>query len=469
MQDGGREHRHIEGENTGDQKVVKRILCLLAAVAITAAGAFADEKSDQKKAEQSDMQALGKAIDAGDKAAVLKELEALGKEGTEKAAKLIVTVALKADNLNKKFHADATNEIYDAAERALAQIKDPKAEEFIFKHLKDEKDVKTKVLLCDVVAKKPGDAAEAALISCLQDKSPLVQKDAVQQLGLRKSKKAFDGVIELLGKIEKRRDEPWLDCLRFLTSLSGKDLGTASEWKDWWAANKEKWDPAQVNPAANRQGAGVGETVSRSAPKLFGSEVLSKRCVFILDVSGSMTIKDPKQEAGQPRQNSLQPKDPGYGDCPIERMRMWRLKDAMKKVIEELPADTKFSIITFATNVRHYSKDLVDASAKNKQDAIGFAEGMQAEGFTVTDEAFRAAFDFQDANSFYFFSDGVPQRGKNADGTPQYIDKQEILSEIEQSNRVRKVKIYAFGIGEADPDFMRKIALSNGGSYVQVD
>ena len=48
-----------------------------------------------------------------------------------------------------------------------------------------------------------------------------------------RARNAVTACIDLLAKAEKRRDDPWLDCLRFLTSLTGKDLERAADWKAW--------------------------------------------------------------------------------------------------------------------------------------------------------------------------------------------------------------------------------------------
>jgi hypothetical protein len=453
---------------------VFRGLFLVTALALSvgASAVFAGDppKKPEKPSEKQDIdpkKLLEQGLNVGDKTAVLKALELLGTQGGPETAKFIIGVALQLEKLDQKFSTEASNDIFDAAEVALANVKDEKGEAYIFDQLKKHKDLRVRVFLCDVTGKKKNDAAEAALLEALKDKFPVVAKTAIQHLGLRKSKKAFDPVIELLAKTEKKREEPWLDCLRFLTTMSGKDLATADDWKSWWAGNKDTYDPAKIGSVKTTPG-GVGETVSRDAPKFFGNEILSKKCVFILDTSGSMLIKDPAYDPKVGKRGSVGPKEPGYGDVPVERMRMFRLQEAMVKLLESLPEDVHFTIITFGSSAHYWNSDLVPANAKNKQDAIEFARGMNPEGYTVTDEAIRLAFNVPDANTFYLFTDGIPQRGKNPDGTPMYIDRKEIIEECEQSNRTRKVKIFTIGFGEADANFLRQLAVSNDGTFTAV-
>jgi len=442
-------------------------LALAMTPALATLTAFAGDKDAKKEVDH--RKELEQGIATTNKQMVVKALDALAADGGADLAKLILNIALQVDKLEKFSVADR-NDIFDACEAALSKVKDEKGEAFIVDTLKKNKDrdPRVRVILVDVLGKKTTPASEDALIDALQDKNSTVQKTAIQYLGIRKSVKAIEPMTELLAKVEKKRDEPWLDALRFFTTLTGKDLTTADEWKNWWLASKATFDPKKVRPAQVR-GAGVGETALRGAPTLFGTEILSKKCVFILDVSGSMNRKDPLWETGKPRPISTDPGDPAYGDVPVERMRMFRLKEAMKKAILELPADTEFTIVTFASFARTWNNELVKATQTNKDDAIAFAESMNPEGYTVTDEALRMAFGLPgDPNTFYLFSDGDPQRGKNADGTPQKIDIQTILEEIEQLNRTRKVKIFTIGIGEANADAMRRIAALTGGSFTAV-
>lgn len=446
----------------------RMIACALALTVAASGTALAGDAKGEKAAEKGHAaQDLARAMDAKDKPAVCKALEALAAEGGAKAAETIISVALRLDQLSK-FPIDQSNDIFDAAEQALANVKDAAGEKVIYDHLEKHKDVKVRIFLTDVVAKKKADEAEDALVKAIGDKSPLVQKNAIQHLGIRQSKKAFDPIIELLAKVEKKREDPWLDCLRFLTTLTGQQFATAEEWKGWWLAKKDTFDPKKTARSQRSNASGVGETISRDAPKLFGTEVLSKKCVFVLDTSGSMKVRDTKAEPGKPSISANQ-KDPNYADIPEDRERMHRLREAMVKLIEALPSDTKFTIVTFATSVREFSGELMDASASNKEKAIDFARGMQPDGFTITDEAMRRAFEIPDANTIYLFSDGVPQRGKNADGSSAFIDTKAILEEVEQMNRIKKIKIFTIGIGEADAKFMAALAGQHGGTFTPVE
>ncbi len=441
-----------------------RKLAVAALAVLLTAGAVVVEAEDKKPNLKKLEGELRKGLAAGDAALVVKTVDEIATADDEDAMKLLLNVALKADDI-EKLKPEAANQVYDACRAALAKITDKKAEEFLYKNVQSNRDWRVRVVLAEVCGQKVGvaagstlpPAAEDALIALVvDDKEAAVRITAVKALVANKSVKAMDTYISVLAKVEKKREDPWLDLLRALRAMTGQDLVTADEWKGWWDVNKATYDPKKQGGGA--ASGDVGATVARNAPKLFDTEVLSKRCVFILDVSGSMAIKDPANEGGKPAGKPVEPKDPGYNEIPQERMRMWRLRDAMVKVIEALPEDTRFTIVTFSSQIRKWNEELVPANPKNKADAIEFSRGMQPLGFTWTDTAIEQAFEVKDANSFYLFTDGVPQRAKG-----EYIDKNEILAQVRQWNRVRKVKIFTIGIGEADSTFLARLAQENDG------
>ncbi len=406
---------------------------------------------------------LKRAIAAGDKAAIVAAIGKLGERDSERAAKTILKVALGADRLGKNLSAKDTNEIFDAATAALAAMSDAKARSYIAKSLDKHRDPRVRLVMVRVLASRDDAEAEQALIGALDDKDPVVAGAAARALGARKSVAAIDPLIAGLTRLERDRREPWQDFLTALVNISGQQLELASEWRDWWKSNRGHFDPNAV-----RAGGEVPRTVLRNAPKLFGQEILSKHAVFVLDVSGSMALKDPIDESGRVGRR-VEPKDPNYGNVPKERMRLYRLKQAMIAAIKDLPGDTRFTIITFATHVKRWKPKLIPASAKNKADAVDFVSGMSPQGFTNLDLALEEAFKVKGATAFYVFSDGVPQRGKTPQGKPDYIDRQEILDKVKQWNRLRQVKIYTIGLGEADAAFMTRLAQENGGKFTAVD
>ncbi|MHC4392438.1 MAG: VWA domain-containing protein [Planctomycetota bacterium] len=425
-------------------------LALVAAVAVPVLGK--DPKPDKM---------LKKGIATADVSLVAKALEDF--EDSEKSAKSILKVALAIDAL-EKFNAADANKIFNSAKSALAQMEDPKALKYVYKAMEKDRDYRVRVILVEVAGVKDGADAEAAIIEALDDKHPTVAGTAAKQLGAKDKFHDVNAVVTaLIGRLdatEKKRQAPWQDMLRSLVQISGEEIELAEDWGNWWSGAQ-----ADFGAAPKAKGRSIGGTVSRNAPKMFGKEILSKHVVFVLDTSGSMELKDIPPEKGR---GFVSPKDgQAYLDLPKERMRMERLKKAMIATIKELPGDTRFGIVTFASQVRKWRPKLEPAS-KSKGDAIKFTEGMVPSGFTWTDVALTTSFEFPDATAIYLFSDGTPQRGKTANGGADYIDKSEILEKVRQLNRTRKIKIYTFGFGEADASFMSTLAAENGGEFTAV-
>lgn len=434
-------------------KWIGALALVLGLAALLAAPADAASKAEKL---------LRRGIAAGDRGAVVSALEELGDQNDEKAAKLILKVALSADALSKGFSPADTNAIFDAAKRALAGMSDEEALQFVYSSANSHRDHRVRLVLLEVCGVKDGPDAESALVGGLGDREAVVAGLSARILGARKTFTNVDAVltalIELLGKVEEDRRAPWQDVLAALVSITGEELDRGPDWEAWWKVQRGRFDPSR-----RPRKSGVSDTIRREAPKLFGKEILSKKVVFILDVSGSMALKDPSPEGGIGR-GAVEPDDPDYGSIPLERMRMYRLKEAMVKAIKELPEDTEFTILTFASAVRSWKPKLAPATARNKANAVQFSEGMTPVGFTHTDTALERAFDVPDANTFYLFSDGIPQRSKG-----NMIPREEILDKVAQLNRLRKVKIYTIGFGEADADFMRTLAEQNGGDFTPVD
>ncbi|MGH7294972.1 MAG: VWA domain-containing protein [Polyangiaceae bacterium] len=441
------------------RKLFSTILC--AAIALGGLAAEARAGGNEATSE------LQQAIEAINAPATIKAIQDLGAQGDLRAAKLILQFALNIDQIksgNKKFTPEESDQIFEASKAALIALKDPKAHKFVFDSLRSQRSPAAKMVLVEAIATKQGDDADAALLGALKDPVPSVVGLAIRSLASRKCKAAIEPIIGILARVERRRDEPWQDAQTALVSMSGMtDIVKAADWKSWWAGNKETFNPAAVRAVAHN----AGDTAVRDAPKLFGTEVLSKRVIFILDVSGSMNIKDVAAGDGHPAQ-TFQPKDAGYSTAPLDRVRIVRLKTAMSACINALPEDTYFTIITFSSQIKAWQEKLVPATAENKQSAQEFANGMQPEGFTFTDKAFEKAFSIPDANTMYLFSDGVPDRGKGPTGADMYVPAAEMCSIIAQLNRVRKVKIYTIGIGEADPNLMSAIANANDGTFTPV-
>ena len=100
------------------------------------------------------------------------------------------------------------------------------------------------------------------------------------------------------------------------------------------------------------------------------------------------------------------------------------------------------------------------------------AEGLEAEGVTATDLALLSSFErVEDADCFYLISDGFATR----DGETK-IPTSQILTEVAEANRFKKVQINTFGFegksgnpkDGADRELMEGLCRSTGGKYTEI-
>ena len=284
------------------------------------------------------------------------------------------------------------------------------------------------------VGKVFGDRADEAtfdpLLAAIGDKAFPVRRQALQSLGKRGDRRAVPSVIDLL---EEKEDAPgllWEDALRCLREITRQDLRESVDWRVWWKAHGEEApSPPRKEPTDpdNPQ-----ETQDVSA-HFFGVEIVSKRIVFVIDVSGSMKLWDPGGDGEQPR---------GGGESfSRSRQRIHRAKRELIRVIKDLRPRVRFNILTFSHELNALRPGkLISASRKNKARAIRFVQSLEADGGTATDEALEEAFVYEEANTIILLSDGLVD--KPGGGNPTVT---KMLKMVRKLNRFRKVRIHTFG------------------------
>ena len=155
-------------------------------------------------------------------------------------------------------------------------------------------------------------------------------------------------------------------------------------------------------------------------------------------------------------------KKPRQEEIPDSRMRLWRVQNELMKVIDKLPSDTHFNIITFNHEIGYFRQGLVPASRTNKMRAIQFVRDFAPEGETYTDEALKAALDIPGVNAIFLLSDGAPRRND------RLLDTEQILDWVDRENRFRRVRINTVAFeqgGRSMKRFMKSLALRNNGKY----
>jgi hypothetical protein len=270
---------------------------------------------------------------------------------------------------------------------------------------------------------------------------PLVKDDfayrraVVQALSRVRSKTAIGVLIRLLATI---KGEARADAVRYLTDLSGQQLGIDSlAWSAWWEKNEKTFTfPFEDKPAVAQALAAVRQPAA--GPTYYGLPLSGSRIVFVLDTSGSM-----------------------------EGPRIVAAKRELSRAIEELPQDVEFSIVSFALRPLVWQPKLVPATPENKYSALYFVAAVKGIGNgTASYDALETALGF-DAEVIYFLTDGAPNGGK-------ITSPPEIVRTITRANLYRRISINSLGIGVGRPGnnfdtFLSSLAQQNFGMYERVD
>jgi len=334
------------------------------------------------------------------------------------------------------------------------------------------KDSRVRSALVWVMEPRPETACRAAIVQCLYDRMPSVTLAALEVMIKWDSLAPVQHLVDALKYQEEQGRNKGLvafEIRKTLTALTNKNFDYADDWNNFWKVRKSDFvRPPKQERTAEATG------VKRSPPTFFGMEVNTDRFVFILDVSGSMKIKDPfPEEQGNPDKDrggtgvgaKKKPKKPSQDDIPEERRRLSRVQKELITVINKLPSSTRFNIVSFNHQVGTWEKNLVTASPRNKQKAIAYVKGFKAEGETYTDEALDAAFAIEQIDSIFLLSDGAPKRnGKLMNTTP-------ILEKLRNVNRFRRVRINAVTFMQCGSNlrrFMKRISSQNNGVYKEL-
>jgi hypothetical protein len=400
--------------------------------------------------------------------------------------------------------------IAEMAKDGLAAMEDEAGRKIVYKALKKAKKNATRAtILCEIASGWPTAKSSKALAELLGSKDERIVTAAARALGLIHLKESIKPLIDVFEPWQKRGGEPIEAIGRALYDITLQPLTKAADWEKWWKDSGKAWTPASRGEGG--EGGGTKQRPNHfqstgKVPKFFNSlEVSSRKIVIVMDVSGSMHIREYIEEpidlgaegagsqtsagsklpAGDPNAEGYKPKKCTFHQCPFARgrkgatcpsdenlpkrfSRMRRLARATQRLVRSLPKNAKFNMVAYSTEARTWKgKALVSASPSNKTKAVGWLKGLQEGGVTRSNVAVDLALTFTEADTIIFVTDGAPT---SAAGKP-LDDKKvlECLAEVQRGNRVRKVRIDVIAIAEGHTDFATGLAEQNGGKYVTVD
>ena len=326
----------------------------------------------------------------------------------------------------------------------------------------------------------PPDEVKETVFRALRDKAWNVRALAVEICVRAELLEAVGPLIAALehetGRLRKDID----DALHALTKA--QFFGDVALWKNWWKQNKARVlaeaakrphkEPLGLPSAWKRRGSKAGSDDSKRkgfTSAFYGIPTVSKRVLFLIDISRSMT--DPSQ--ARPATTTTKRKKTRYpapkGSAKID-IAKWQLHRA----VEALPKDALFNILVYSESYKVWESAPVPAKNSNKSKAHKFIESIHANGVTNICDSIDKGFELAGtalyaydpknaeppADTLYLLSDGDPNRGRITD-----LDR--LLEDIRRRNPPGALVIHAVGIGEAaGSSFLRALAEENGGRYV---
>lgn len=459
------------------------LLVALAGVAHAAPRNNADFNDLKKEAQRAAAQ--------GQHDALAQKLRELASDDSERALDFIAELAVRVADMG----------VYEAARDAIAGMQSDAAVSALVEKAGKDRNPMVKILLVDAIAQRSDDASVPGIAAALGDRTDEVVRAAVAAAKKRKAVGAVDALIAVVERLEGGREAEGLlitQVREALLAITGEQFAKAADWKNFWEPRKASFRPRTGDPPKE-----LHNTSERKRPQFFGSEIRSNRLAFVIDTSGSMEAADPLPANGDPAGGS--------------RVRMERAKTQLIGVIDALPPDCRFTIISYSGAMfagpgggaqlppgvpedgplpptlggfewlKIFKPRILPANDKTKAEAKEWVKTLQANGATFTFNALKAAFEIEGIDTIVLLSDGVPTEFNRK--TKGEMSTDEILEEVRGLNRFRRLRIDTFGFdagGDASPagaggsrgrapggmgalgQFMQDLAAQNGGKYTQI-
>ena len=246
-----------------------------------------------------------------------------------------------------------------------------------------------------------------------------------------------------------------------LRAISGRQLYTVDGWRTFWEEEGAGFViPTEVEHESAPRGP---RTQLRVQPTFFSVQLLSKRAVFVIDVSGSMSG---------------------------ESLR--RVKQQLSTLLGELSSETRFLLLAYSGAtwaersskpgarerplpetqggsrwLKRSAKRLTGATRGTIKKARAWIDALEAGGSTYTAEAIFHAIETRGVEQVILLSDGSPTDRDRATG--RSLSSEESARRIAEWNRFHRVRIDTIGLGGGGARFLQQVARESGGTYTPID
>jgi len=364
-----------------------------------------------------------------------------------------------------------------AAIRALENQKDLAATDALVAALQDRRPG-LRVMAAHALGHLGATRAAPALAQCLLASDWPLQKAAAEALGRIRVKESVAPLLERLEQEEGLLKEVVLDAL---VAITGQDFRYRVEnWRRWWDRYGEGFEvPSALAIAdAKRRAARALEGYAKPDKRRYHKiETLSRRMVFVVDISASMNNKI-----------VLPPGLPPEREKEFEsRVKIDIAKKELIDVLAGLDRHVHFNIITFAGEAKAWQKGLVPGTrrtaaikfvsrlepmragrASGKRGKISGDEERQK---TNTYAALMEAFGLSDEpvpnwtargsrpDTIFLVTDGLPTTGR-------IVDVGKLVDAVTDLNRTRNAVIHVIVFDEDAVRKLKPLAERNGGQCI---
>jgi len=406
---------------------------------------------------------LHQAMISNNTTEAIKAVDALAATGDPAAIDIIIKQALTGVNYEVEKHAGAI----------LAGTSEPKIRERVYEGIRKNSNHRTRIVLIAVAARIADDpAAMTAIHGAVKDPSKAVALSALQWIRKIGRKDSIEPLIaELQARQAKALDRVYFDIEKTLRVLTGAELDAAVDWQNYWDARKR----GVAQPAAKKS---RGRTEVAHRDSFFSVMVDSDSVLFVIDVSESMTVRDPFQEAPAKKEDdhrgvTVAPKKEERKDgttvkpaasLPMERQRLYRVKEELIRVVSGLQSTTRFGILSFNHEFKYLwdARVLKNATPEAKAAAVSWVKSLTASGATRTDLVLKEALSIPDVDTIFLLTDGAPKDERN-----QRLPIEPILALAKEQNRFVRARINTISFQQIRDakmrTFVRELAQQNDG------
>ena len=331
-----------------------------------------------------------------------------------------------------------------------------------------DKDPTVRLVALEALAERKELTTLPIALKALKEKGWPHRQAAAQLLQAIGDVNAIAPLINAMATDEGRMLQVYAEALREITKA---EIGPFPDaWKSWYDEHKDEL-------VAKGAAGGNGRRAKKKADEginYYGIETVSRRIVFLIDVSGSMN------EAINDKPTDVT----GEEEEVYRGLKIYIAKKMLKQAIRNLGEESFFNIVIFNHEIKTFAPTALQATQANKNKAFLAINDLEAVGATFTYGALEKTFQMAGrgvtdksydpgVDTIFVLSDGAPT--DSDDTAAKSMDPEKVLAATREWNQLKRIVIHTIAIdprvgkgGRGFIKFMKKLAHQNKGTYTEV-